>query len=467
VTPIEHEYQNLASGVGSGTVVYGGQAWRFHPDDFRMASRYGIPDGSSLTDWPFGYDELGPWYERAEWEIGVAGSAGSDPNEGWRRRAYPMPPFPTYAAARVLREGAATMGIRTFSPPLLINSIPHDGRLACIECGSCVGFPCPTDAKNGTQNTVIPRALATGRCDLMTSAMVARIKTDDRGMVIGVDFIGSDKRPGTIRATAVVVAAGAIETARLLLMSASAFEPNGLGNANDLVGRNLQGHYYPSVYGLFKEDVQLSRGPGVTIATTDFSHGNEGVIGGALLADDFVISPIALWHLGFPPDLPRWGIEAKNFMREHYRHVMLVKGPVHEIPNPECRITLAPTVRDRHGLAVARLSGVAHIETVRTARYIQRKARAWVEAAGAVKTWSREIQQVLSAHSHQAGTCRMGADPKRSVTDTFGRVWGHANLFVADGSLHPTNGAYNPALTIMALAFRNAEHIGQSVSFAH
>ena len=359
------------------------------------------------------------------------------------------------------------MGINTFVPPILINTRPRERRGACIECGSCVGFPCPSDAKNGTQNTVIPRALATGRCDLVTAATVERIEQDARGRVSGVTYVQANEsgvaERRTIRAHAVMLCCGAIETARLLLLSRSSAHPAGLGNDNDLVGRHLQGHYYPIAFGLFREAVHDSRGPGVTIATCDFNHGNEDVIGGAMLADDFVMPPIIFWEQALPPDLPRWGAEAKDFMRRNYRHVTQIKGPVQEIPDPDCRITLDPRVCDRWNLPVARLSGTTHGETVRTADFMLEKAHDWLRNAGAQRTWGARPVRRLSAGQHQAGTCRMGTDPANSVTDSYGRVWGHDNLFVSDASLHPTNGGFNPVLTIMALAFRNADHVIRSI----
>jgi len=185
VAPHDRDHNSNASAVGGGTPVYGMQAWRFLPDDFRMASRYGVPAGSSLTDWPIGYDDLAPWYARAEDEIGVAGGPG---HPAPRSAPLPMPPVPGYGACRVLTRGADALGIRTFAPPLLLNSVPRHGRAACVACASCVGFPCPTDAKNGTHNTVIPRALATGRCTLITGAVVTRIETDDRGRATGVEW---------------------------------------------------------------------------------------------------------------------------------------------------------------------------------------------------------------------------------------------------------------------------------------
>ncbi|WP_267554300.1 GMC family oxidoreductase [Rhizobium rhizogenes] len=463
VRPHQDNYHVNAAVVGGGTFVYGGLAWRFHPKDFRMASTYGRPKGSSLVDWPISYEDLEPWYGKAEQEIGVSGDSTGDRNSGPRGSNYPMPPVADNATSVHLRAGAQTLGLSTFTPPLLVNTVPRAGRGACMRCGSCVGFPCPSNGKNGTQNTVLLRALATGRCDLLTKTVVERVATDDRGNVIGVDILeageGGLLSRRRILSRVVILSAGAIETARLMLLTRTDREPHGLGNNNDQVGRNLQGHYYPTVFGLFDEPVQDSRGPGVTIATTDYNHDNEGVIGGAMLADDFVLLPIILWKSGLPDDLPRYGLKAKHFMRDNFTRIAQIKGPVHEIPNADCRVSLDPDVRDKYGRPVAQLSGTTHPETVRTANHILGKADAWMQAAGAVRTWSKKQTLRLSAGQHQAGTCRMGQDAATSVTDSFGRVWGHDNLFICDASLHPTNGGYNPVLTILALAFRNANHI--------
>jgi choline dehydrogenase-like flavoprotein len=467
VAPHQFEYHNNASCVGSGTLVYGGLAWRYHPEDFRMATRYGVPSGSSLADWPIDIDDLAAAYERAEWEIGVAGEASASYGLSQAARGYPLPPVPRYAAGHHLRRGAEALGLETFVPPLLVNTAPRNGRDACIECGSCVGFPCPTDARNGTHNTVIPRALATGRCTLWTDHAVEAVETGDDGRVIGVRVRADDGDRGhvrqVVRSRAVVLSCGAIESARLLLASASGAEPDGLGNRNDLVGRNLQGHPYPTAFGLFENPVHDSRGPGVTIATAAFAHGNDGIVGGAMLADDFIMTPANFYATALPPGTRRWGQETKDFMRHAFRRVLQVKGPVHEIPDPSCRVTLHPTVLDEGGMAVARLSGRVHPETMRTAQFIGGRALEWVEAAGALRSWLAMPQRRLSGYQHQAGTCRMGHDPAHSVTDAFGRVWGHDNLFVCDASLHPTNGGFNPVLTVMALAFRNADHIARSI----
>lgn len=465
VRPHEGGYHGNAACVGSGTLVYGAQAWRFLPEDFRMASVYGVPEGSSLADWPLGYDDLAPYYERAEWEIGVCGDGEAAARLQPRRKGYPMPPLPPTKQARTFQAGAATLGWDALPVPLLINSQPYLDRPACVRCQHCVGFACPVDAKNGTRNTLIPRALATGRCDLVTGAMAERVATDAAGRVVGVDYLAEDGagaiRRVEARAEVVVLAGGAVETARLLLGSPTAREPAGVGNNGDQVGRHLQGHAYSGAYGLFPEPIWDGEGPGVSVATTRFNHGNDGIVGGGMLADEFVLLPIIFGKRALPPDLPRWGRANKAFMRDAYRHVTDIKGPVQEIPHPDGRVTLDCRVRDRWGLPVARLSGTTHPETVRTAAFIHERAKEWLVASGATTIWGDPPGLHLGGGQHQAGTCRMGADPRSSVVDPHCRVHGHDNLFVADGSVHVTNGGFNPVLTIMALAFRTAEGIAR------
>ncbi|MGI4788550.1 MAG: GMC family oxidoreductase N-terminal domain-containing protein, partial [Janthinobacterium lividum] len=291
VQPLDGGYQNNAACVGSGTMVYGAMAWRYLPDDFRMASKYGVPEGSSLADWPISYDDLAPDYEKAEWELGVSGDEETAGKNRPRHRPYPMPPLPVTAAGHVLRRGAASLGWDTQTVPLLINSVPRQGRDACAHCQHCVGFACPTDAKNGTKNTMTPRALATGRCTLETGAMAERIDTDDAGHVTGVTYWNKSGERVSVTSEVVICSAGAIETARLLLNSKSSINPLGLGNANDQVGRSLQGHYYAGATGWMAEPIWDGIGPGTTTATIKFSHDNEGIVGGGMLADDFIMLP--------------------------------------------------------------------------------------------------------------------------------------------------------------------------------
>lgn len=256
--------------------------------------------------------------------------------------------------------------------------------------------------------------------------------------------------------------AGAIKSARLLLNSATDLHPNGLGNEHDQVGRSLQGHYYPGAQALFSEQLYDGQGPGVSISTCQFSHGNPGVIGGGMLSDEFIKLPIIFWYRSRPEDVPRWGAKNKEWMRDGYGRTSQIMGPVQDIPSPDARVTIEPSVRDRFGLPVARLSGTTHPETVRTAEFMRQRAIEWLEASGAVKVWSVQPGLGLSGGQHQAGTCRMGDDPRITVTDKWGRVHAHDNLYVMDASLHVTNGGFNPVLTVMALAFRCSEHLAQN-----
>ena len=458
VLPSDGAYSNNAACVGSGTVSYGAMAWRYMAQDFRMKSIYGCPEGSTLDDWPITYDDLEPFYEKAEWEMGVSGDVAPDPFKAPRRRGLPMPPLPPNREYEILKPAALRKGWHPFDIPMLRNSVPYNGRGPCMRCRWCVGFACEVDAKNGTQNTVIPTALATGLCELRTDAMVKEIVLDARGRATAVTYFDQDHRLQTQPTKLVVVSAGAIETARLLLNSKNKLHPNGLGNRYDWVGRNLQGHAYPRAIGLFHFDTYDDVGPGASIAICDFNHGNKGLRGGAMLANEFIRLPIQFTGMT-PPDVPRWGQGHKDYMRQFYKRSIAVMGPVQEMPVFEARVQLDPRVKDFWGLPVARLSGGRHPHTVEVARAVVQKAVAWLEEAGAFRTWINVPGLELSGGQHQAGTCRMGRDPKTSVVDRNCRIHEADNIYLADASVHVTNGGFNPALTILANSYRVAAAI--------
>jgi choline dehydrogenase-like flavoprotein len=372
-----------------------------------------------------------------------------------------MAPLRNSRFGGMLQGAAARLGWGTVRVPLLVNSGEYLGRPGCVQCAQCVGFACPVDAKNGSQNTTLARAFATGRCRILPSARAERILTDPAGRVRGVAVVG--ERDGVVwrrevLADEVVVAGGAVESARLLLSSATEREPNGIGNNTDQVGRGLQGHVYAGALGVFDEEVVDLVGPGPSVATCDFRHGTDGIVGGGMLANDFVLTPAMTFrHLVDTGLVPRHGRAAKAGMRELAGRIQRVVGPIQEVTSADSRVTLDRDLRDRFGNPVASLSGSVHPEDVRAQGMLRDRAAEWLAAAGATRVLPdglRALDTGPSGGQHQAGTCRMGTDPATSVTDPFGRVWGHDNLRVADGSLLVTNGGVNPVLTILANAMR-------------
>ncbi|MCE0538170.1 GMC oxidoreductase [Kineosporia rhizophila] len=464
VTPLDGSWNNNAFTAGGGTRVYGAQAWRFSPLDFRMASTYGVPEGSALKDWPISYEDLEPYYERAEWEIGVSGGPHDGRWAGPRARELPMPALSSGSRRERLAQAAESLGFGTVPVPLLINSRPYLGRRACSQCNLCIGFSCPDDAKNGSQNTMLTRAFATGRAQIVLGTRASQLLTDVHGRVVGATLVGEVDGVvwrRDIHAAEIVVSAGAVESARLLLNSRSDREPDGIGNNNDLVGRHLQGHVYGGALGLFEDVVEDLIGPGPSIATTDYRHHNGDIVGGGIIADEFVATPAnTYWYLVSAGFIPRTGPASKEGMRRYVRRSLRLMGPVQEMTSAESRVRVDENVRDPFGVPVARFSGSIHPEDLRARDFTSRTSGTWLRAAGAVNVAEfGGARKGPSGGQHQAGTLRMGSDPSNSVVDEYGRVWGHENLRIMDGSVHVTNGGVNPVLTIFATALRSVEQM--------
>jgi choline dehydrogenase-like flavoprotein len=449
----EGGYQNNAACVGGGTLSYGAQAWRYLPQDFRMKSTYGAPQGSSLEDWPISYDDLEPFYEKAEYEIGISGDYSGTPFHGPRRKPLPMPPLPPGREFSILEPAAKRLGLHPFHIPMARNSVPYNGRGPCMRCRWCCGFACEVDAKNGSQNTVIPIALGTGNCELRTESMVKEILTDDRGRARGVAYFDSNGHLEEQLSDIVVVSSCAAESARLLLNSKSRLFPEGLGNRHDQVGRNLQGHHYTGALGYFDFETYDDVGPGASIAICDYNHGTPGLVGGGMLANEFIRLPIHTIDR-LPPNTPRWGLKHKQAMRDWHKRTIVIIGPTQQIPSADGRVTLDPEVKDKWGLPVVRFSGNVHPHTFEIGEVQAKHAEAWLKEAGAIQTSPMDGKpDVVSAGQHQAGTCRMGNDAKSSVVNRNCQLHDVDNVFVIDSSVHVTNGGFNPALTIMAIAY--------------
>jgi choline dehydrogenase-like flavoprotein len=429
-----------AMALGGGTRVWQGMAWRFLPEDFEMATRYGVPEGSCLADWPIGYDDLEPFYDRVEWEIGVAGhSDGPLVDRFARSRPYPMP---------ALRDDPTRVAFGAAADRL--NSVPRAGRAACVHCSQCLGHACVVDAKNGTQNTVIPRAVATGNCDVVVDAQAVAISHAGglaRSVRLVVDGVERDVRCGRV-----VVAAGAVETPRLLLVS-------GLGGP--AVGTNLHNHSFTMLYGTAREPLERFEGPGHSVATLDFVHRDGEAWGGGVLFDAPSLLPVAAAAAAGKLGVPAWGSAHKAWMRTGLPHLAGGMGIGQEIPSSHTRVTADPSVKDVHGMPVARIVSDVHPATLEVRAYMAERVARWLDEAGIEHYRDFTTGSPAAAGEHSAGTCRMGEDPATSACDRDGLVHGARNVYVADASLLPTNGGVNPCVTTMANAWRVAEGIGQ------
>jgi choline dehydrogenase-like flavoprotein len=449
-----------AQTVGGGSTHYSANFWRFREVDFKERSLLGPISGTNFADWPISYDELEPYYSKVDWEIGVSGAPG--PFDSPRSRPFPVPPVPIKSAGVLLDRGAEKIGLHTQAAPLAILSKPHNGRQACINCGYCMGFGCEVGAKSSTLVTMIPLAEASGHCELRTECAVFRLETGTNGRVNEVLYSDAHGREQSQKAKAVIICANGAETPRLLLNSASDRHPDGLANSSGFVGRNLMYNAHALAHALFEHPLNEYKGVQVTRIIHDFyeSDPSRGFYGGGGFSARplYSATPISFALLGLPPDAPRWGAKYKDVLAANFNHQMSMACSTTSLPLDSNNITIDPTHRDRWGRPSVRVTYRDHDDDLAMAQFLQDRAMELVDAAGATKAWRVPVTATRNG-VHLLGTCRMGDDPQTSVVDRYHRSHDIPNLFMCDGSSLVSSGRGQPTMTIMALAFRAAEHI--------
>jgi choline dehydrogenase-like flavoprotein len=424
--------------VGGTTMHWTAACPRFLPHEFRVRTTYGNLPGANLADWPFEPGELDPWYDRAEDVMGVAGTHG-------------IPPAAASNNSLVLMAGARNLGYtQVDTGHVAINPVPRDGRAGCLQLGFCTSG-CATGAKWSTLYSEIPKAEQTDRFELRTGCMAVRVETE-AGRATAVQYRDEAGQLRRQRARAICVAGNVVETTRLLLGSANDQWPGGLANSSGELGRNYMRHVMAGVVAVMPGAVNMHRGAQVCgIVRDEMRHDSARGFAGGFQLHTCPFTPETLAKLMLPA---AWGRKLAATM-EKYRNMaaLLIMGE--DPAQPDNRVTLHPSRKDRNGLPVPVVSYRKHPNSRALLKYALSKAHALYRSLGAT-----EIHEMHGFPStHNMGTARMGPDPDRFVCDRFGRAHDVDNLYIADGSVFTSSGSANPTLTIVALALRQADHL--------
>lgn len=464
------EVNNLPSTVGGGGVHADAKLPRFREEDFRLHSERGPVDDAIIEDWPLGYDDLEPHYAAVEESFGVAGEDGN-PFAAPRSTPFPMPPGDDMPMSLVSTAAARRAGLHPYRAPTGVNSVERDGRPPCADCGFCAGYGCPIHAK-GEPLASIQRALRTGRCEIRPDSYVTEIVRDATGRrATGVRYLDLTEHPDpsvreiTAR-TAVVVAAGAFETPRLLLR-------NGLGGP--LVGHHLTYHFQTFTVGIFPDDTAGHRGRDVTHLHDDFMVDTPELRTAARDAGLPWIRGGVVEHSSGPGPIDEAGTIGPG---AHHRDAMsdsalrrrlwalTMQGE--DLAQRSNRVDLDPSVRDAWGFPAGRVTYAPHRHELVASAHVIPIHEAVLLDAGAEAAFSATSppQEEFDRHAtssplgvtpgsrHVMGTARMGTDPATSVVSCEQRLWDVDNVLVCDSSVFVTSAGYNPTLTLAALAHR-------------
>ena len=437
--PVPLGSNNSGRGIGGSMVHYAGYTPRFHPSDFRTLTHDGVG-----ADWPIDYPDLLPYYEAMEEELPVAG-------EKWpwgHPHSYPHRPHPVSGNGDIFLRGAERLGIEAKVGPVAIVNGRFGNRAHCIYRGFCLQG-CKVSAKASPLVTHIPDALAHG-AEVRPNCMVTRIELDERtGRATGVHYIHAGV-PRFQRAHLVVVAGYSIETPRLLLNSANARFPDGLCNDFDQVGRYLMVQGAPQTGGRFDAEVRMFKAPPPEVSTEAFyeTDPTKPFKRGFSIQ---TVSPLPITWAEHVTAQGHWGADLRKYMSD-YVHWSCLGALCEFLPQPENRVTLS-TEKDRHGLPVAHFSYSQCDNDAALMRAAQGAMEDILQAAGADEVIT------IDRFAHLVGGARMAADERQGVVDSNCRSFAVPNLYITDGSVLPTQGSANPALTIMAVAARAAARL--------
>jgi choline dehydrogenase-like flavoprotein len=432
-------------GVGGGTLHWEGYALRFHPNDFRLRSLYGVAD-----DWPIAYQDLEPYYGDAERSLGVAG-ADDEPWGAARSTPFPLPPFDFSYSDRLFAAAGERFGIALHRLPQARNSIAYDGRPRCSACSTCQ--VCPTGAKASIDLTHIPRAEATGRVETRAEATVLTLETDTEGRVSAAVYAGRDRVKRRLTARVFVLAAGAVENARLLLLSASSRFPNGLANRSGLVGRFFSSHPSIDVIGRALQRVYPYRIGFSTAMSRKFAIERDRGTAGAFLLEFLNSAGPTPEQIALASGLT--GDALRRHVREEFGRWLGIRAYAEPLPDRANAISLNTRVRDYFDSPAPHVHcnvGAYERAALDDAKGVAQRV---LEAMGL--TDIRSLGRSFSGH--QVGTHRMGTDAATSVVDVNLRAHDVPNLYLVGSGCFVTASASPPTLTIVALAIRAARHI--------
>ena len=444
--PIRMGGKNSGKAVGGSTVHYAMVSLRFRPEWFKSRTTLGYG-----ADWPISWEEMWHYYGEAERQINISGPLRYP--WGPKRPRYPYRAHELNSAGKLLAKGCEAIGIDWTETPLATLSAPQrtkEGKSPpCVYRGFC-RFGCSTNAKRSALTVWIPRALSAG-AEVRDLAMVGRIATGADGRATGVHY----HREGEWhfqRARHVIVAGYAVESPRLLLNSSTDQHPEGLANSSGLVGKNLMTQSNQAVWGRMEDEVRWYKGPPSLAITEHWNYDDRKDFYGGYCWMGQGPLPIE-WAAVQTGSKELWGQALHDAMLD-YNHMIGVKMVGEMLPDEANRVTLADDT-DQYGLRVAKITYKWGENDKALIEHALEQMGRSIAAIGA-----RDIFRQEDDTNHLGGTVRMGDDPARSVVNADCRSWDVPNLWVCDGSVFPTVGGVNPALTIQTIAMRTAARIG-------